>query len=159
MLPDPSALEEYSSAVCPTLTSYCECHSGQVLASGLIASSDCLGKAPKDQSSFGNDHYRIVFQDRNQRGVYGRSYNFFLEDAVDVGEHLVLWDDFVALAAEYRLLMRYKKTFHEVFQEERYGHGGVLLKKMGVLDESGEFSLSDAEWDIARKLYRTYLAG
>jgi len=127
-------------------------------ASGLIVSSDCLRNESRDQTSFGNDHYQIVFQDRDQRRVYGRSYHFFLQDAVDVGEHLVLWDDFVALAAEYRLQMRYKKTFHEVYQEERYGHGGVLLKKMGVSNESGEFLMSDAEWDIARKRCRTYLA-
>lgn len=158
MLPDPSVLEECSSAVYPTPNSSCECQLRQVSASGLIASSDCLGKAPEDQTSFGNDHYRIVFQNRDQRGVYGRSYNFFLQDAVDVGEHLVLWDDFVALAAEYRLLIRYKKTFHEVFQEERYGHGGVLLKKMGVSNGSGEILMSDAEWDIARKLCQTCLA-
>ena len=92
-----------------------------------------------------------MFQHRDQCGIYGRSYNFFLQDAVDVGEHLVLWDSFVALAAGYRLRFTYKRTFHEVFHEERNGSGAHLLKKMGVLNESGEFLMSDAEWDIARK--------
>ena len=111
-----------------------------------------MGKQPQDKTSFGNDYYRIVFQHRDQCGIYGRSYNFFLQDAVDVGEHLVLWDNFVTLAAGYRLRITYKKNFHEVFYEERDGSGGNLLQKMGVLNGSREFMMSDAEWDIARKL-------
>lgn len=61
-----------------------------------------------------------------------------------------MWDDFVALAAEYNLHLKHKKTFHDVFQEEREG-GECLLKKMGVLTDSGQFLMSGDEWDIARE--------
>jgi hypothetical protein len=44
------------------------------------------------------------------------------------------------------------KTFQEVFNEERDGSEGHLLKKMGVLNGSGEFLIDNAEWDIACKL-------
>ena len=80
-----------------------------------------------------------MFRHRDQRGVYGRSYHFFLQDAVDVGEYLVMWDDFVALAAECHLHLKNKKTFHDVFREERDGNGGCLLKKMGFWLRVGSF--------------------
>jgi len=117
----------------------------------LTVSSECLSKQPKDQKSFGNEHCRIDFRDRDQCGVYGRFYHFFLHDAVDVGEYLVLWDSFVALASNFRLRVKYRKTFHEVFQDERDVNGECLLKKMGVLEQNGDFKISAAEWAIARK--------
>lgn len=121
----------------------------------MIADSDCLSKLPNDQTSFGNDLYRIDFRDRDQHGVYGRFYHFFLQDAVDVGEYLVLWEDFVALAAEYGLYVRYTRTFHDIFRDERNGNGEHLLKKMGVVTESGELLMSSDEWAIARKYSQT----
>jgi mRNA (guanine-N7-)-methyltransferase len=46
---------------------------------------------------FGNDCYRVVFSEREHKGVYGHEYRFFLEDAVgDVPEYIVDWDNFVA---------------------------------------------------------------
>lgn len=62
-----------------------------------------------------------------------------------------MWDDFVALAAECHLHVKYKKIFHDVFREQREGNGGCLLKKMGVLTENGQFLMSGDEWDIARE--------
>jgi hypothetical protein len=121
---------------------------------GLAAAdrdSDCLGKLPDNQTSFGNAYYQINFRDRCQHGIYGRFYHFSLQDAVDIGEYRVFWNDLVALAAEYHLYPKYKRTFHEVFREERAGRGEYLLKKMGVVAESGVFSMSSDEWAIARK--------
>jgi mRNA (guanine-N7-)-methyltransferase len=46
--------------------------------------------------SFGNSVYRIRFEDRQSRPLFGHRYHFFLRDAVeDVPEYIVDWDNFV----------------------------------------------------------------
>jgi mRNA (guanine-N7-)-methyltransferase len=46
--------------------------------------------------SFGNAVYRIRFEDRQSRPLFGHRYYFFLNDAVeDVPEYIVDWDNFV----------------------------------------------------------------
>lgn len=46
--------------------------------------------------SFGNAVYRIRFEDRQSRPLFGHRYYFFLKDAVeDVPEYIVDWDNFV----------------------------------------------------------------
>lgn len=50
--------------------------------------------------SFGNAVYRIKFDDRNSRPMFGHRYSFFLQDAVeDVPEYIVHWDNFVRYAS------------------------------------------------------------
>ncbi len=49
--------------------------------------------------SFGNEVYRIRF-DQARGPLYGHRYMFFLEDAVeDVPEYVVYWDEFVRRVA------------------------------------------------------------
>ncbi len=46
--------------------------------------------------TFGNSVYKIRFEDRKRRPVFGHKYWFFLQDAVeDVPEYIVHWDHFV----------------------------------------------------------------
>lgn len=46
--------------------------------------------------SFGNSVYKIRFEERYRRPVYGDKYWFYLKDAVDdVPEYIVHWDHFV----------------------------------------------------------------
>lgn len=48
--------------------------------------------------SFGNSVYKIRFEDRDERPLYGHRYWFYLKDAVeDVPEYVVHWDSFVKL--------------------------------------------------------------
>lgn len=57
-----------------------------------------LDAIPDDAAEleFGNSVYKIRFEDRVERPVYGHRYWFYLKDAVeDVPEYVVHWDNFV----------------------------------------------------------------
>ncbi|KAJ8078566.1 mRNA cap guanine-N7 methyltransferase [Marasmius tenuissimus] len=101
--------------------------------------------------SFGNEIYRIRFDERDHEGIYGHKYWFFLQDAVeDVPEYLVLWDNFVQLAAEYGLVTTYKEEFHQVFADhQEHRDFGPLLTRMGVVDQNGESSMDEDQWEAA----------
>ncbi|ETW85458.1 hypothetical protein HETIRDRAFT_311168 [Heterobasidion irregulare TC 32-1] len=124
-------------------------------AEQLLARLDAL--PPGAPPSFGNDVYRIRFEDGERardkaaRPVFGHKYWFFLRDAVeDVPEYIVHWEPFVELAAEYGLHPVYKKEFHEVF-EEHQGHAefGPLLERMKVVDKDGESQMDEDQWEAA----------
>jgi hypothetical protein len=71
---------------------------GGLLQHWLIYIRDKLSQIPEDQEelSFGNDCYRVTFEERKHKGLYGHAYHFFLQDAVeDVPEYVVNWDNFV----------------------------------------------------------------
>ena len=56
---------------------------------------DALPANSKDLS-FGNSVYKIRFEDRENRPMFGHRYWFYLQDAVDdVPEYVVHWDTFV----------------------------------------------------------------
>ena len=62
--------------------------------------SERLDALPPEQNtddlSFGNSVYRIRFDDRDRRPVFGHRYWFYLKDAVDdVPEYIVQWENFV----------------------------------------------------------------
>ena len=49
-----------------------------------------------EELSWGNNVYKIRFEDRDNRPVFGHRYWFYLQDAVDdVPEYVVHWDNFV----------------------------------------------------------------
>lgn len=57
-----------------------------------------MREIPQDQDelSFGNEVYRVQFDERELTPRYGHRYSFFLKDAVDeVPEYVVHWDEFV----------------------------------------------------------------
>ncbi len=55
-----------------------------------------LDALPPPELSFGNTVYKIRFEDRERRPVFGQRYWFYLRDAVeDVPEYVVHWDNFV----------------------------------------------------------------
>ncbi|GFZ42672.1 mRNA (guanine-N(7)-)-methyltransferase [Saitozyma sp. JCM 24511] len=112
-----------------------------------------LAEVPEDDEElrFGNSVYYIQFDERKHKGMYGHRYRFFLTDAVeDVPEYLVNWDNFEALAAEYRLRLIYKKQFNDILTEEAPSRDfGPLLGKMGVLNEHGESMMDGDQWEAA----------
>jgi hypothetical protein len=62
--------------------------------------SEQLDSIPPDADdlSFGNDVYRIRFEERDNRPLFGHRYHFYLKDAVDdVPEYVVRWNAFVKL--------------------------------------------------------------
>ncbi|KAL1410321.1 mRNA cap guanine-N7 methyltransferase [Vanrija albida] len=110
-----------------------------------------LEEIPEGQPlEFGNSCYSITFDERRHKGLYGHAYHFYLEDAVDVPEYTVDWDNFVSLAREYGLELIYKKTFNDILQEEQSSNEyGPLLGRMGVINEEGESSMDSDQWEAA----------
>lgn len=57
-----------------------------------------LNSLPPDAEdlSFGNSVYKVAFEKRSEKPIFGHKYWFFLQDAVDnVPEYVVYWDNFV----------------------------------------------------------------
>jgi len=88
--------------------------------------------------------------------MYGHKYHFYLEDAVDVPEFVVNWDNFESLALEYGLHLIYKKSFHEILTEEQSSRDfGPLLGRMKVVDEYGNSAMDADQWEAAN-LYMAF---
>lgn len=52
--------------------------------------------ADTDDLSFGNSVYKIRFENRDSKPMFGHKYWFFLQDAVEnVPEYVVRWENFV----------------------------------------------------------------
>lgn len=55
-----------------------------------------------------------------------------------------------SLANEYHLRLVYKKAFNEVLAEEQNSRDfGMLLKKMGVINEHGASAMDGDQWEAA----------
>ncbi|KZT09419.1 uncharacterized protein LAESUDRAFT_722386 [Laetiporus sulphureus 93-53] len=104
-----------------------------------------------EELSWGNSVYKVRFEDRAHRPLFGHRYWFFLRDAVDdVPEYVVQWDNFIKLAAEYGLRCVYKKEFHQVFEEHHtHPEFGPLLERMKVVDADGESQMDEDQWEAA----------
>ncbi|KAK9894490.1 guanine-N(7)-methyltransferase [Cystobasidium minutum MCA 4210] len=112
-----------------------------------------LKELPPDANplAFGNEVYRIVFDDRSKFPAFGHRYTFYLTDAVeDVPEYVVQWQAFEELAAEYSLKLLYHGTFHELFSAERETpEFEQLLVRMKVVSPDGESELTEDQWEAA----------
>ena len=54
------------------------------------------------------------------------------------------------MAAEYKLFPIYKEEFHHVFQEHQE-HYKPLMVRMKVVDDNGESSMDEDQWEAASK--------
>lgn len=119
-------------------------------AEQLLQNLDDLPASAEDLT-FGNSVYKIRFENRKHRPVFGHKYWFFLQDAVeDVPEYIVHWDHFVQLASEYNLYPVYKEEFHHVFEEhQEHPEFGPLMVRMKVVDANGESSMDEDQWEAA----------
>jgi mRNA (guanine-N7-)-methyltransferase len=80
---------------------------------------------------FGNQFYSVQFlqsEFRKDMSPYGIKYMFYLEESVGhqqertgviefVPEYLVIMENFISLASEYRLKLEFKKNFHQYYEE------------------------------------------
>jgi hypothetical protein len=66
---------------------------------------------------------------------------------------------FYRVAAEYGLYEVYKREFHEVFQDhEKDPEFGQLMVRMKVVDENGESSMDEDQWEAASECrFRSFL--
>ncbi|KAF9792271.1 guanine-N(7)-methyltransferase [Thelephora terrestris] len=105
--------------------------------------------------SFGNSVYNIRTEapvpSDNELPKFGFRYVFWLKDAVEnVPEFLVLWDDFVRLAEEYKLVLKYRKEFHDMFTEfSEHPDFGPLMTRMQVVDAQGDSKMDEEQWEAA----------
>ncbi len=70
----------------------------RILRTDLYSCRDQLDALPAGSKdlSFGNSVYKIRFEEREHRSMFGHRYWFYLQDAVDdVPEYVVHWDNFV----------------------------------------------------------------
>jgi mRNA (guanine-N7-)-methyltransferase len=114
---------------------------------------------PSDQLSFGNPIYRITFDTREQPSVFGHTYTFRLEDAIDdCPEYLVHFPTLVKLAREYGLVLVFKMDLHEFYRlHVKHNPKYVeLLHRMRAVNEQG--SISVEEWE-AISLYLAFAFG
>jgi len=119
-------------------------------AEQLLERLDALPEDAEDLS-FGNSVYKIRFDEREKKPIFGHKYWFFLQDAVEnVPEYIVRWQNFVEMATEYGLDLKYKEEFHEVFEEhQEHPEFGPLMVRMKVMEANGESSMNEDQWEAA----------
>ncbi|KAJ3010538.1 mRNA cap guanine-N7 methyltransferase [Thoreauomyces humboldtii] len=99
--------------------------------------------------SFGNSVLKIKFEQKDSYPRFGHKYWFELKDAIDdCPEYLLNFPTLVSLAEEYGMELLYKKSFHDLFEEEsRNPQYRDLLNRMRVMNEEG--TMSADEWEVA----------
>ena len=56
----------------------------------------------------------------------------------------------IRMATEYGLDLKYKEEFHEVFAEhQEHPEFGPLMVRMKVVEENGESSMTEDQWEAA----------
>ncbi|KAF1809737.1 hypothetical protein P152DRAFT_461125 [Eremomyces bilateralis CBS 781.70] len=124
---------------------------------GVIPNSDVLSDEVVKQPQWGNDIYQVKFPgavpaDGIFRPPFGWKYFYNLEEAVEeVPEYVVPWEAFRALAEDFNLELEYRKTFKEIWEEEKDDRTlGPLSERMRVRDaRTGELLVTAQEMDAA----------
>lgn len=89
-----------------------------------------------EDSTFGNDLYKVSFSRKGDYPLFGCQYHFSLEGVVDVPEFLVYFPLMEKMAKNYNMKLVYKKTFHEYFEEKiQNEEHKKLLKRMQALEQ------------------------
>ncbi|KAL8803369.1 MAG: hypothetical protein Q9200_006247 [Gallowayella weberi] len=103
---------------------------------------------------WGNSIYQVRFPGKTPpdgifRPPFGWKYNYFLDEAVEVPEYVVPWEAFRALAEDFNLELQYRRTFPDIWKEERNDPVfGPLSERMGVIDRlSGELMVTQEEME------------
>lgn len=127
---------------------------GTIPSSGWIMAN--LGKA--EANSFGNDIYRITFEEKNLTPPkFGAKYKFYLQDAViDVPEYLVHSLTLNELASSFGLDFVMSDTLWNFYQTNKSGKHGSLLSKMRVHNNNGELQLSEDGKELCG-LYKVFV--
>ncbi|XP_063951233.1 mRNA cap guanine-N7 methyltransferase-like isoform X1 [Lytechinus pictus] len=100
---------------------------GYELVSRLKASEDL---------SFGNDVYKVTFENKDSFPLYGCKYDFHLEGVVDCPEFLIYFPLLEEMAKEFDMELVYLKKFQEVY-EDNCGptDNQALMSKMQALEQ------------------------
>ena len=129
---------------------------------GTIPSSDFikakivdkhLQRDEKGKAKFGNSLYSVTFEkDPPEDGVFrpafGNKYNYWLKDAVDnVPEYVVPFETLRSLCEEYDLVLKYKKSFTDIFNQEIPKYFSKLNKNLidGMKRSDGKYGAEGDE--------------
>lgn len=125
---------------------------------GTIPSSDFIrDKIVKKEfigeRKFGNDLYSVTFEkDPPSDGVFrppfGCKYTYYLKDAIDeVPEYVVPFEYFRLMCEDYGLILKYKKSFIDIFNQEIPKYFTKLNKNLiqGMKRSDGKYGAEGAE--------------
>lgn len=127
---------------------------------GTIPSSDFIRKKivnkeffPGSDVKFGNELYSVTFEkpppaDGVFRPPFGNKYMYSLKDAIDdVPEYMVPFETLRAKCEEYGLVLKYKKNFIDIFNEEIPKYFTRLNKKLvdGMKRSDGKYGVEGEE--------------
>lgn len=125
---------------------------------GTIPSSDFIrNKIVKkefcEDRTFGNSLYHVRFQrdppsDGHFLSPYGNRYDYFLKDAVDdVPEYVVPFETLRLLCEDFGLILKYKQSFPDIFNQEIPKYFGRLNKNLveGMKREDGKYGVAGDE--------------
>lgn len=125
---------------------------------GTIPSSDFIrNKIVKKEfvaeRTFGNSLYHVRFdneppEDGHFRSPYGNRYDYFLKDAVDdVPEYVVPFETLRLLCEDFGLILKYKQSFIDIFNQEIPKYFGKLNKNLvdGMKREDGKYGVEGDE--------------
>lgn len=125
---------------------------------GTIPSSDfirnkILKKEFVAERTFGNSLYHVRFdneppEDGQFTSPYGNRYDYFLKDAVDdVPEYVVPFETLRLLCEDFGLILKYKQSFTDIFNQEIPKYFGKLNKNLvdGMKREDGKYGVEGDE--------------
>lgn len=124
---------------------------------GTIPLSDFIKekivKKEYKNSKFGNDLYSVTFHkeppvDGVFRPPFGNGYNFSLTDAIDdVPEYVVPFEVLRLMCEDYGLILKYKKNFVDLFNQEIPKYFGRLNKNLieGMKRSDGKYGAEGSE--------------
>lgn len=125
---------------------------------GTIPSSDFIrnkivNKQFTEDRTFGNSLYHVRFEndppeDGHFQSPYGNRYDYFLKDAVDdVPEYVVPFETFRLLCEDHGLILKYKQSFTDIFNQEIPKYFSRLNKNLidGMKRDDGKYGVEGDE--------------
>lgn len=114
---------------------------------------DKIVKGEVHDRRFGNDLYLVTFHeppppDGVFRPAFGNGYNFSLTDAIDdVPEYVVPFEVLRLMCEDYGLVLKYKKNFVDLFNQEIPKYFGRLNKNLieGMRRSDGKYGAEGSE--------------
>lgn len=118
-----------------------------------IVRKDYMVNDSNEKVKFGNDIYSVTFDNKPPldgifRPPFGNGYSYYLQDAVDnVPEYVVPFETLRALCEEYGLMLKYKKNFIDIYNQEIPNYFSRLSKNIidGIKRTDGKYGVEGDE--------------
>lgn len=124
---------------------------------GTIPNSSVLFRKLKEAEGleFGNDIYKIRFDQKTSFDKYGHRYHFYLKDAIDdCPEYLMHFESFKKMVEGYGFKMIFAEGLHDFYRtNQQYPKCRELFERMKLTGNRA--GLSDDEWE-ATGLYLAF---